>query len=63
MCSTGAPYSMMDAEHPQNKITIVGNPSLGEGHEPVPVLVGKMEILVSIGVLTDIIKGIFLNDP
>lgn len=25
-----APYSMMDAEHPQNKITIVGNPSLGE---------------------------------
>ena len=24
------PYSMMDAEHPQNKITIVGNPSLGE---------------------------------
>ena len=26
-----APYSMMDAEHPQNKITIVGNPSLGEG--------------------------------
>lgn len=25
-----APYSMIDAEHPQNKITIVGNPSLGE---------------------------------
>lgn len=25
-----APFSMMDAEHPQNKITIVGNPSLGE---------------------------------
>ena len=25
-----APYYMMDAEHPQNKITIVGNPSLGE---------------------------------
>lgn len=25
-----APYSMMDAEHPQNKMTIVGNPSLGE---------------------------------
>lgn len=25
-----APYSMMDTEHPQNKITIVGNPSLGE---------------------------------
>lgn len=25
-----APYSMMDAEHPQNKITIVGNPSLGK---------------------------------
>lgn len=25
-----APYSMMDAERPQNKITIVGNPSLGE---------------------------------
>lgn len=25
-----APYSMMDAEHPQNKITIVGNPSFGE---------------------------------
>lgn len=25
-----ASYSMMDAEHPQNKITIVGNPSLGE---------------------------------
>ena len=25
-----APYSMMDAKHPQNKITIVGNPSLGE---------------------------------
>lgn len=25
-----APYSMMDVEHPQNKITIVGNPSLGE---------------------------------
>ena len=25
-----APYSMMDAEHRQNKITIVGNPSLGE---------------------------------
>ena len=25
-----APYSMMDAEHSQNKITIVGNPSLGE---------------------------------
>ena len=25
-----APYSMMDAEHPQNKIIIVGNPSLGE---------------------------------
>ena len=25
-----APYSMMDAEHPKNKITIVGNPSLGE---------------------------------
>lgn len=25
-----APYSMMDAVHPQNKITIVGNPSLGE---------------------------------
>ncbi|WP_417166408.1 cell surface protein SprA [Segatella sp.] len=25
-----APYSMMDAEHPQHKITIVGNPSLGE---------------------------------
>ena len=30
MASYLAPYSMMDAEHPQNKITIVGNPSLGE---------------------------------
>ena len=25
-----APYSMYDSEHPNNKITIVGNPSLGE---------------------------------
>ena len=30
VASNLAPYSMMDAEHPQNKITIVGNPSLGE---------------------------------
>ena len=30
MASYMAPYMMMDAEHPGNRITIVGNPSLGE---------------------------------
>ena len=30
MASYMAPYVMMDAEHPGNRITIVGNPSLGE---------------------------------
>ena len=30
MASYLAPYVMMDAEHPGNRITIVGNPSLGE---------------------------------
>ena len=30
MASYLAPYSMYDSEHPNNKITIVGNPSLGE---------------------------------